>query len=190
MNSAGTRWTIVGGGLAGTCLAWRLWERGVPFEWLDGGRGGSSRVAAGMINPVTGKNFEPSWRIAGFLPEAMEFYGWVEKLMERKLWHPLPVVRLARSDKEWRKIQSKLDRPEIEAWWVGEVAAPEGWAGAVELRGGGRLDTRAFIEESWSCLKGRGVGCEEREAGGVSARGDLSGKQAGQCGAWPRLPGG
>lgn len=186
VSAAENRWKIVGGGLAGCCLAWNLWERGIPFKWLDGGRGGSSRVAAGMINPVTGKNFEPSWRIAEFLPEAMDFYVAVENQLGRKLWHPLPVVRLARADKEWRKIQSKLDRPEVARWVVGEVIAPEGWAGAVELTGGGRLDTRAFIEGSWDFLKGRGVQCEEREAGEVAA-GEIRcegalGLMAGHCG--------
>src|SRR5262245_21225568 len=57
-------WTIVGQVLAGTCLAWALWDRGEGFLMIDRGAGGSSRVAAGMVYPITGKNFEPSWRIA------------------------------------------------------------------------------------------------------------------------------
>lgn len=141
-------WCIVGQGLAGTCLAWALWKRGVPFILLDRGSGGSSRVAAGMVNPITGKNFEPSWRIADFLPEALEFYAEVEQLIGCKIWHPFPVLRLAASDKEWRKIQSKLTDPLVAPWVAGEVAAPAGWLGAVELRGGGRLDTRAFMDGS------------------------------------------
>ncbi|MES2924831.1 MAG: FAD-dependent oxidoreductase, partial [Verrucomicrobiota bacterium] len=142
------RWTIIGQGLAGTCLAWALWRRGMGFTLIDRGTGGSSRVAAGMVNPVTGKNFEPSWRIAEFLPDALEFYSEVERRIGRKLWYPFPVLRLAGSDKEWRKIVAKLDSPEVAPWVIGEVAAPAGWTGAVELQGGGRLDTRAFMEGS------------------------------------------
>jgi glycine oxidase len=141
-------WCIVGQGLAGTCLAWALWNRGARFVLRDRGSGGSSRVAAGMVNPVTGKNFEPSWRIAEFLPDALEFYAEVEQRIGRKIWHPFPVLRLASSEKEWRKIQSKLADPLVAPWVLGEVAAPEGWFGAVELRGGGRLDTRAFMDGS------------------------------------------
>lgn len=140
--------TIVGQGLAGTCLAWQLWKRGVEFTLVDRGTGGSSRVAAGMVNPITGKNFEPSWRIAEFLPEALEFYAGVEKSIGRQVWYPFPVLRLAGSDKEWRKIVSKLDSPDVVPWIAGEVPAPPGWVGAVEVRGGGRLDTRAFIDGS------------------------------------------
>jgi glycine/D-amino acid oxidase-like deaminating enzyme len=139
--------TIVGQGLAGTCLAWELWRRGVDFTLIDRG-GGSSRVAAGMVNPITGKNFEPSWRIAEFLPEALAFYAEVEQRIGRQVWYPFPVLRLAGSGKEWRKIVSKLDSPDVAPWVVGEVPAPSGWVGAVEVRGGGRLDTRAFLDGS------------------------------------------
>lgn len=144
----GAEWVIVGQGLAGTCLAWALWERAIPFRIIDRGQGGSSRVAAGMINPVTGKNFEPSWRIADFLPDALALYQRVEQRTGCQLWHPLPVLRLAGSDKEWRKISTKLDLPGVAPWVAGVVAAPDGWVGAVELRGGGRLDTRAFLDAS------------------------------------------
>ncbi len=140
--------TIVGQGLAGTCLAWQLWKRGEEFTLVDRGTGGSSRVAAGMVNPITGKNFEPSWRIAVFLPEALAFYVEVEKSIGRQVWYPFPVLRLAGSEKEWRKITSKLDSPDVSPWIAGEVPAPSGWVGAVEVRCGGRLDTRAFLDGS------------------------------------------
>lgn len=115
---------------------------------MDLGTGGSSRVAAGMVNPVTGKNFEPSWRIADFLTDALDFYATLEKRIGRKLWYPFPVMRLAGSEKEWRKIRSKMDAPDVAPWVIGEVAAPSGWVGAVEVGGGGRLDTRALMEGS------------------------------------------
>ena len=150
------QWTIVGQGLAGTCLAWALWRRGEEFTLIDRGAGGSSRVAAGMVNPITGKNFEPSWRLAEFLPEALEFYAEVESQIGRRLWYPFPVLRLAGSDKEWRKIVSKLDAPDVAPWVVGEVDPPAGWTGAVELRGGGRLDTRAFMDGSREFFESRG----------------------------------
>lgn len=140
---------IIGQGLAGTCLAWRLFERGVEFEITDREQGGSSRVAAGMINPVTGKNFQPSWRLAEFLPEAIEFYRSVEARLGATFWHPHPVLRLAADPKNWDKIRSKLSAEDVAPWVIGEVAPPdERWVGAVEVRGGGRLDVRAFLDAS------------------------------------------
>lgn len=150
--------TILGQGLAGTCLAWRLLGRNVPFTIIDRGRGGSSRVAAGLVNPVTGRQFEPSWRIAEFLPEAVAFYRDIERLLGTSLWHPLRVLRLAQSDDEWRKIRNKAGQPDV-ARWIDEVLPdpPGGWTGAVVVSGGGRLDTRAFLDQSRAHFESLGL---------------------------------
>ena len=167
MSAGGAKWIIAGQGLAGTCLAWTLWKRGVPFLLMDRGTGGSSRVAAGMVNPITGKNFEPSWRIADFLPDALAFYGETENLIGRQVWHSFPVLRLAGSEKEWAKIVSKLTDPAVAPWVAGGLPAPDGWTGAVEVRGGGRLDTRAFMDGSREFFQK--LGCYE--TGDVSSHG-------------------
>lgn len=158
--------TIVGQGLAGTCLAWELWKRGAPFSLVDREQGGSSRVAAGLINPVTGKHFEPSARIAEFHPQAIEFYAEAETRLGLKLWHPLSVLRLADTEKEWRKMCSKSAQPEI-ARWLANDGAPvdaDGWVGALELTGGGRLDTRAFLDASREFFRRHGI-YQKAEAG-------------------------
>ncbi|MFK7850292.1 MAG: hypothetical protein AB8D78_04870 [Akkermansiaceae bacterium] len=83
-------WVIVGQGLAGSCLALKLLEREIPFRIVDQGSGGSSRVAAGLINPVTGRNFEPSWLIEDFHPVAIEFYRHLEKKNFQTFLAPAP----------------------------------------------------------------------------------------------------
>ena len=139
---------IVGFGLAGACLAWRLHARGHAFEWCDERRPeAASRVAAGLVNPVTGKNFEPSWRIAEFMPEALEFFGEVEQATGETFWHPLPVHRLV-TEKDWKKVSRKLERPDVAAW-VERVDEEEGdFRAVVVLKGGGRFNAPAFCEAS------------------------------------------
>lgn len=150
-------YTIVGQGLAGTCVAWQLWKRGAAFQIVDREEGGASRVAAGLINPITGKNFEPSWRIAEFLPEALAFYAEIEAELGVKLWHPMTVLRLAGSEKEWAKISGKLEEEKVKPW-VGEIVdAPAGWIRAVEVTGGGRVDTKLFVEASREFFRERGL---------------------------------
>ncbi|MFM2196698.1 MAG: hypothetical protein RLZZ505_130 [Verrucomicrobiota bacterium] len=139
---------IVGQGLAGTCLAWEFLRRGVPFHISDCGEGGSTRVAAGLINPITGKNFEPSWCVAEFYPQAIAFYRALEEESGETIWHPLPVLRLASSEKEWAKISTKLDLPEVKRWMGATHESPPGFIGGVELLGGGWLDTRKFLQLS------------------------------------------
>lgn len=80
----------------------------------------------------------------------------IEGQIARKLWYPFPVLRLAETEKEWRKIVSKLDSTTVAPWIEGQVSTPVGWAGAVEVRGGGRLDTRAFLEGSREFFEERG----------------------------------
>jgi len=102
-----------------------------------------------MVNPVTGKNFEPSWRIGVFHPAALSFYRRVEGLLGAKFWHPMPILRLASSEKERGKISSKLGLPEVAPWVDGESAAvPEGFLAAFGVTGGGWLDTAGFIARS------------------------------------------
>ena len=131
-------------GLAGCCLAWQRWFRDQPFTWEDDDReGAASRMAAGLINPVTGKNFNASWRIADFLPEAEAFYARVGEALGRQFWFPLPVWRLVGA-KEWDKIAGKLEeaRP-----WIERVEEDvPGWRAAVILKGGGRVATRDLCE--------------------------------------------
>lgn len=146
---------IVGMGLAGSCLAWRLEAAGMDFAWADDAREGSaSRVAAGLLNPVTGRNFEPSWRIEEFLPRAVEFFREAEARLGKRLWFPLPVVRLV-SGRDWEKVARKLEREEV-ARWVGRVdESVSGWRAAVILRGGGRFDAPGFCRATRACFASR-----------------------------------
>jgi glycine/D-amino acid oxidase-like deaminating enzyme len=150
---------IVGQGLAGTCLGLELLKREVPFRIIDPGEGGSSRVAAGLINPLTGKRFQPSWMIEDFHPAALDFYHEIEQRLGEQLWHPLPVMRLASSEKEWMKISAKLELPETQAWLDPESKAPTppGFAEHVVLKGGGWLDTRRFLEVTRDHFERQGV---------------------------------
>lgn len=137
---------IVGQGLAGTCLGWEFLKRKISFRILDRGHGGSTRVAAGLINPITGKNFEPSWRIQDFYPYAISFYKSLETFFGKQLWHPMPIQRLATTEKEWVKISSKLNEPHVAPWIApSSGVTPLGFLQSTELAGGGWLDTRNFL---------------------------------------------
>lgn len=154
---------IMGQGLAGSCLAWQLRWHGVEAVVEDDHRtGAASRVAAGLVNPVTGKNYQPSWRIGEFLPEAVGFYRRIEEETGSRLWHPLPVVRLV-SEGEWDKVAGKLERPEVAAWVERVDEGPGPWRAAVTLKGGGRLDTRSLCRVTAASFGHAGVGTEGAE---------------------------
>lgn len=86
---------IIGQGIAGTLLAWTLRRRGVAVTMADGDLPGSaSAVAAGIINPVTGKRFVKSWRFDEFFPLAKSTYQTLEQELEVPIWQEQPIMRL------------------------------------------------------------------------------------------------
>lgn len=100
-------------------------------------------MAAGLINPVTGKNFSVSWRLAEFLPDAESFYRWVGEVLGKPLWFPLPVWRLV-GEKEWAKVAGKLE--EAKPWIERIDEDVPGWRAAIVLKGGARVATRDFCD--------------------------------------------
>lgn len=145
---------IIGQGLAGTALAWRLWERGVPFLIVDRDEPlTSSKVAAGLITPITGMRLTVSWRYEMFYREALRFYRDCGKRMKQRFFFPRGYVRLLKNEPEiakWHKrrrdpdMQPFLHRqtPELNAEVIHQ---PEN---GFQQRHAAWLDTTAYLEAS------------------------------------------
>jgi glycine oxidase len=105
---------IVGQGLAGTLLAWEFERAGISFAMADAGHDhAASRVAAGIINPVTGRRLVKSWRIDPWLPAARAAYREIEAALGVKVWRELRVRRLFADDRERRVAGEKFGRGEL-----------------------------------------------------------------------------
>ncbi|GAB3347275.1 FAD-dependent oxidoreductase [Arachidicoccus ginsenosidivorans] len=73
---------IVGQGIAGTLLSFELMEAGLSVMVVDAtGLAGASRVASGVINPVTGRRVVETWKIAALLPLATSCYQRISSLL-------------------------------------------------------------------------------------------------------------
>ncbi len=71
---------IVGGGLAGCCLAWNAIFNNLSVVIIDNGdKNISSNVTAGLFNPITGRTFQKSWKADILFPFLETFYKQVEK---------------------------------------------------------------------------------------------------------------
>lgn len=139
---------IAGMGVAGACVAWQLWFRGVPFRIIDRGSGGSSRVAAGLVNPVSGKNCTVPDRYAADFAEAQEFYRNIEAILQTQLWFALEVIRLVAA-KDAAKLEKKMRDGDASQWVVGEMPdAPWADCKAYLLHGAARLDVPGFLAKS------------------------------------------
>ena len=71
---------IVGQGLAGSALGYRLIQEGKKVILVDQPEGNkSSRVAAGLCNPVTGRKMVKTWKGEFLFPEIIPFYQELEQ---------------------------------------------------------------------------------------------------------------
>lgn len=99
---------IVGAGLAGTTLAWQLHWRGLAFQIVDDGDPvSSSRIAAGLINPITGQRLAISWRYAELLESARSFYQRVQETTAGEFLIHRPIVRLFQNTIEQDRYRRK-----------------------------------------------------------------------------------
>ncbi len=84
---------IVGQGLCGTLLARQLINAGKRILVIDDGKpDASSRVAGGLINPVTGKRMVRSWLIEELLPAAIEEYSAMGKEIGEQVVHITDII--------------------------------------------------------------------------------------------------
>lgn len=67
---------IIGQGISGTFLSWYLELEGKSFAVIDNANvNASSRMAAGVINPVTGRRLVTVWMVDEILPYAWKAYS-------------------------------------------------------------------------------------------------------------------
>jgi len=84
---------IIGQGISGTMLSYEFSKAGLSFVVMDDGNpSASSRVAAGMINPVTGRRIVKTWMIDTLLPFAFKKYRELGKALDIEVITETPVV--------------------------------------------------------------------------------------------------
>jgi glycine/D-amino acid oxidase-like deaminating enzyme len=103
---------LIGGGIAGLSLGYRLKKAGKTVRIFDLPlENQSSRVAAGLFNPITGRKMVKTWKADQLFPEIIPFYQELEQL----------------TGKEFLNIQ-KIYRPflsiEEQNEWMGHSADP------------------------------------------------------------------
>ncbi len=95
---------IVGQGVAGTFLSWQLLQAGKTVLVIDEAKPfTASKVASGVINPVTGRRIVRTWMIETLLPFALDAYTILGEQLGVNLieqinildFHPTPQMMLA-----------------------------------------------------------------------------------------------
>ena len=148
---------IVGQGLAGTLLAWEFERAGIAFEIADGGHAAAaSRIAAGIINPITGQRLVKSWKVDTLLPLARESYRAFEQELGVPVWREMRVRRLYLNDTERRVFAEKRARGDL-ANYAGASDHEGFW-----IEGAAHVDVATLIHAARARWVSAGVLREER----------------------------
>lgn len=103
---------IVGQGLAGSLLAWRLLQRGQQVLIADSGTGTSaSLTAAGLVNPITGQRLVKTPGIDQYLPVAKQLYGDLQGFFGQPFYFERPQIRLLTNPKERNIYKKRFSDP-------------------------------------------------------------------------------
>jgi glycine oxidase len=158
---------IVGQGLAGSATAvqlLRLKQKIAVFD--EPSMNNSSRIAAGLFNPITGKKMSKTWLADKIFPYLHEFYSSVERESGEHFFHPTPLYRPFLSIEEQNEWMARAGDPLLSPYiekiqlekWIDGVNDPYG---GLLLKQCGFLDTRKFIHAVSILITRDGTLCRE-----------------------------
>lgn len=98
---------IIGQGIAGTILSYQLINKGYRVKVIDDNhKTSSTKVAAGLINPLVLKRLTKTWRAEEFIPFNATFYDSLEKKIGASFVISKTILKLISSEDEilfWKK---------------------------------------------------------------------------------------
>ena len=141
---------IVGLGLAGLTFAEKLKQQNKSFVVFENNSQNSSKVAAGMFNPVVLKRFTAVWKGEEQLGFAKPIFQEIEKRFQKKYLYDVDIYRVFKSVEEQNNWFAKCDNPVLSNYMTtpiikndnSEVIAPFDYG---RLTNTGKLDVHALL---------------------------------------------
>ncbi len=146
-----TNYIIIGQGLAGTLMAHELLKANESFLVIDEYREStSSKVAAGMFNPISGKRMVKSWNADALLADTFNAYTELEILLNCKLLFKQNIYQLFGSVKEQNDLSTRMDNEDfaqhVNLFPTKEENLNDSF-GAFEIKETGWVYTKLLIEK-------------------------------------------
>lgn len=162
MTSSHFDFLISGQGLAGSLLSWQLIKHGRRVLVVDPcSTSTSSRVAAGLIHPVTGRRIVKTWRADEFIPFAVKTYREIEDQLGEIFFEEYPVFEIFHDIKHLNDWLGRSADEGMSGYYGGECG-PESVPGGVIapyggcwILNGGWLNTQRFLDALRNQLKNR-----------------------------------
>lgn len=158
---------LIGQGLAGTVLSHRLLELGKKVAVIDlPAANQSSRIAAGLYNPITGKKMVKSWNADQLFPEIEPLYLQLEELLGATFLYKKNIYRPFLNIEEQNEWMGKTGDPGFEPYFeriFTKEVYPEviNSFGGILLKNSGYLDINTLLNAYSGYLKSRDLLIEE-----------------------------
>ncbi len=149
---------IVGSGLAGSLLAWELLQHKCSVIVIDNNhQHASSVVAAGLVNPVTGKRLLKSNDTDDCLEQAISTYKALAQQFGKTFYFAKPMLRLLKDKQQQQALQQRLDDPAYHSYFASDKNCETGMSlqnshGCIEQLRTGYLDIPALLSSIKACL--------------------------------------
>lgn len=150
---------IVGGGISGILMAYQCHQNNKSFILVADDKKSATHVAAGVINPVVLSKFNPIWEAEQQMQELKEDFLSLEKFLEKKIIHSMPVYRIFSSEDEQKTWHKKSENnPTLQKFLSTEfhpnhypsIDAPLGFG---EVLSTGYVDFKLIIQEFFKAFK-------------------------------------
>ena len=155
---------IVGQGLAGSVLAYTLMQHQQTVLVVDEEKENtSSKIAAGLCNPVVFKRLTKSWMIDQLMPTALNFYKNQETVLHNQFYFPLPIYKLFVGEDEKEFWRQQCNEPDLIDWINHKVDFPfdrnlvDYPFGATSTLQSGYLQTAKWLDAFKNYLKSKGA---------------------------------
>lgn len=154
---------LIGQGLAGTILSHRLLTAGKKVCIIDNAKANrSSRIAAGLYNPITGKKLVKTWNADKLFPEIAPLYKDLEKLLDINFLHPTPIYRPFLSVEEQNEWMGYSGEENFEEY-IQEIRSKSFYQevndpyGGVLLKNSGYVNINSLLDAYQEKLSGEGL---------------------------------
>ena len=147
---------IVGQGIAGSLLALNLMARGKTVLVVDDGHiHSASRVAAGLINPITGRRHVLTWRFLEFWKFLLEDYPKWETQLGGVFFHQKALLRFLKTSEEQNAFELKYNSGDFEGIEIEYPAKTDSVPGVLVEEPAYLLQQSGFVDQNEFILKAR-----------------------------------
>jgi glycine/D-amino acid oxidase-like deaminating enzyme len=150
MNQQECDFLIVGGGIAGLLIGHQLRKANKTYLVLEDVKDKtSSKIAAGMFNPISGKRMSVNWKAAELLASLKSNFKEMSELLNQDFLHSANILQAFGNIKESNDFGAKLDSSEFSKYihaTTDKDASLISEFGRFEVTGSGWVKTKVWID--------------------------------------------